>query len=319
MAARADTRPRREIAQRIGAATPRPRGDCVRLRKRDVGVTVNATSQFRVSYASAFQRYLGDASETTLRAAYELGREAVGRELSVLDLAVVHHDVLLSALRGGAENVDRITQRASDFFVESLSAFEMVRRGFADARQAALLERQQSAMLRQLSNFLADASLALDASDSLDETLRLVAEQTRELIGADYCVVFVTMDAGREIFAAASLSDTAAASTSATGRGDLGAIFSRLGGAGGAARIAGDELATNAALRALAEHAGAGSVGRGRLGAPLTALDGAELGSIQLFDKHGGEFNDVDEALLVHLAQMVSAAIERAQVYLRES
>ena len=47
----------------------------------------------------------------------------------------------------------------------------------------------------------------------------------------------------------------------------------------------------------------------------LTALDGSELGAIQLFDKQDGSFTESDEALLVHLAQMASAAVERARLY----
>ena len=67
----------------------------------------------------------------------------------------------------------------------------MVQRGFGEAREAARLERRQTELSRQLSTFLADASLALDASDSLEEMLRLVAEQARELVGADCCVATV--------------------------------------------------------------------------------------------------------------------------------
>ena len=59
------------------------------------------------------------------------------------------------------------------------------------------------------------------------------------------------------------------------------------------------------------------AIGRfeGWLAASLTALDGSELGAIQLFDKQGGGFTVDDEAALVHLAQMTSAAVERARLY----
>ena len=53
---------------------------------------------------------------------------------------------------------------------------------------------------------------------------------------------------------------------------------------------------------------------RNRLAAPLTALDGRPLGSLQLLDKQGGEFTAVDQAVLAHLAQMTSAAVERARL-----
>ena len=118
-------------------------------------------------YASALTDYLRDPSERSLRVAYELGREAVGRQLSMLDLAVVQQEALLSALAdaSGSKETQRVTRAAGDFFLESLASFEMVQRGFREATEAARLERRQTEMSRQLSTFLADASLALDASN----------------------------------------------------------------------------------------------------------------------------------------------------------
>lgn len=229
---------------------------------------MTAASDFRAGYVSAFLAYLEEPSERALHAAYELGRQAVRRELGVLDLALVHHDALATALRrsGGGDDAERVARLAADFLVESLSAFEMLQRGFAEAREAALVERRHASMLRQLSGLLADASLAFDAASSLEEMLRLVAEQTRELTGAASCVVLVE----------------------------------------DAARVeAAPQPGTDEAVQA----------GRGRLEAPLTALDGRELGSIEILGEEGRELTELDEAVLVHLAQMTSAAVERVQLY----
>lgn len=230
---------------------------------------------FRASYASAFRDYLLDASERTLRAAYELGRDAVGQELSVLDMALAHHDVLLSELADiDPDDVAQLAREAGNFFLEALSAFEMVQRGFGEAREAALLERRHAEMLRQLSSFLADASLALGASDSLEEVLQLVAEQARELTGADRCLTTVALGSDGRTIEAASHSEGALAA---------------------GARVSGPHARS--------------------LTVPLTALDGRELGSLQLYDKQGGDFTEVDAAVLLHLAQMASAAVERARHY----
>ena len=120
----------------------------------------------------------------------------MSRQLSVLDLAVAHQEALVSALAGAtsAGEVERVARAAGDFFLESLAAFEMVQRGFWEAREAARLERRQTERSRRLSSFLADASLALDAHGSLEEVLRLVAEQARELVGAECCVVTVASE-----------------------------------------------------------------------------------------------------------------------------
>ena len=100
------------------------------------------------------------------------------------------------------------TRAAGDFFLESLSTFEMVQRGLGEARDAALLERRQTEMSRQLSSFLADASLVLDASDSLEEMLRLVAEQARELVDAGCCLATVSLEGRVRSVEGASYSET---------------------------------------------------------------------------------------------------------------
>lgn len=227
---------------------------------------------FRGAYADAFREYRLDAGESTLRAAYEVGRQAVGQGLSVLDMALVHHDAMLSQL-SECEGAAQLVRQAGEFFLESLAAYEMVQRGFTEARDAALLERRQADMLRRLSSFLADASLAVDASDSLQEMLQIVAEQARELVGASGCVATVGLGGEGETFEAASY------------------------------------------WQAGPNPAGDTPHHRGRLTAPFTALDGRALGSLRLFDKQGGPFTAVDEAILIHLAQMVSAAVERARHY----
>ena len=61
---------------------------------------------FPAGYVDALTAYLADPSEQSLRDAYELGREAVSRQLSMLDLAVVHQEALLSALAGASGRED---------------------------------------------------------------------------------------------------------------------------------------------------------------------------------------------------------------------
>jgi Phosphoserine phosphatase RsbU, N-terminal domain len=229
---------------------------------------------FRGRYREALSGYLDDPDEDALRAAYELGREAVSDELTVLDLAVVHHDALIAALAETPPSEhEAIAAAARDFLVESLSAFEMVRRGFRDAREAALLEQRHAAILRQLSNFLADASVELDAAESLEEILQLVVEQARELLTAARCTAQVI------------------------GRGDRAEVIEASSASSNGASTRTDD---------------------DRLAAALIGWDGRELGTIEVFDKAKGEFGEVDAAVLQHLAQMTSAAVERSRLYRRE-
>ena len=270
---------------------------------------------FRAAYTSALIDYVRSPSERSLQIAYELGRDAVARQLSVLDLAVAHQEAFLSTLRkaSGPAEAEEAASAAGDFFLESLSSFDMVQRGFGEAREAARLERRHAEMSRQLSTFLADTSLALDASESLEEMLRLVAEQARELTGAGCCVATVALQDEPRAAEAASYEDD--------GRWpafvrwlDRMAVYPLLRASGGSMRLGGDELTEVFPVRTATPRGG--PLG-GWLAAALTALDGGTLGAIQLFDKQQGAFTSDDEAVLLHLAQMTSAAIERTRLYER--
>jgi hypothetical protein len=97
-------------------------------------VTGDAYERFRRDYAPAFLQYLSERSEPGRRAAYELGRRAIGEQLSVLDLADIHHGMLLEVLRTHrtSHELEHVAQAASEFLVEALAVFEMTQRGFAE-------------------------------------------------------------------------------------------------------------------------------------------------------------------------------------------
>ena len=276
---------------------------------------MNATvEEFRAAYAAAFRRYVNDGTEINLRTAYELGREAVVRDLSVLDLTLVHHDALLDALGEAATaDVEHVTRAAAAFVLESLSAFEMVRRGFNEAREAALLERRHAAMLRQLSNFLADISLALATPDPLEEMLQLVAEQARELVRCDWCRVTVAVgpDEVREAISALEMNARTLGPSRSCHEGSRGATT-------GISAAASNDLADFRRPDTPMSTSEGRTLREGSLAAVLTALDGRAIGSLELAYKHDGDFSGVDEAVLANLAQMVSAAVERTRLYQRD-
>ena len=66
--------------------------------------------RFNAAYLASFRDYIREPCELTLRNVYELGREAVEEGLSVLDLAVAHHDARhrhARARRDGAAGAGR--------------------------------------------------------------------------------------------------------------------------------------------------------------------------------------------------------------------
>ena len=88
-------------------------------------------SDLERDYRAAFLRYLVRREEGPLHVGYEIGRSAVAGGLSILDIAQVHHDVLLEVLRDTpVHDVSGVGTAASEFLVEVLSTYDMAHKGF---------------------------------------------------------------------------------------------------------------------------------------------------------------------------------------------
>jgi hypothetical protein len=80
-------------------------------------------------YRAAFLRYLPRREEAALHTGYELGRSAVTDGLSILDLAQVHHEILLEVLIDTpSEDLAQVATSASEFFLEVLATYDMTQR-----------------------------------------------------------------------------------------------------------------------------------------------------------------------------------------------
>src|SRR5437763_11854737 len=126
-------------------------------------------ADFVQRYREVFATYLEERDEHARNRAYELGRSAVAQDRSVLDLAAAHQEVILDRVRSSSDATEHeeLIRAAGEFFLESMSAFEVLQRALQEVRETALVERRHATILRHLSSFLADASLAFDASESL--------------------------------------------------------------------------------------------------------------------------------------------------------
>jgi hypothetical protein len=89
------------------------------------------------NYRVAFLRYLPRREESALHTGYELGRSAVVNGVSLLEMARVHHEVLIEVLRdssGTAEDVPVLASAASEFFLEVLATYHMTQQGVLGGR-----------------------------------------------------------------------------------------------------------------------------------------------------------------------------------------
>ena len=80
-------------------------------------------------YRAAFLRYLPRREESALHSGYELGRAAVSDGVSLLELARIHHDVLLAVLSDSTpEDVPEVATAGSEFLLEVLATYDMTQR-----------------------------------------------------------------------------------------------------------------------------------------------------------------------------------------------
>jgi hypothetical protein len=230
---------------------------------------VTVSARLRNAYAGALHEHLRSPTEGQLQVAYEIGRSALSDNVSIVEIALFHHELLAESESAGGSLEPEAVTRAGQFLSEALAAYEMVARGYHEVRDAVALERRHAAMIRQLATFMGDASLAVHSRDSMHEVIRLVAEHARELTDALSATVAVVGPDNRHIVETVDEGPPAAASST--------------------------EQRT----------------------VTLRALDGYEIGTITIVGNPAHRFRDIDDAVLAHLGQMASAALERIHRYQR--
>jgi len=96
---------------------------------------MSVLDDLRRNYRTAFLRYLPRREEAPLLAGYEIGRAAVVDGLSILDLAQVHHEVLLEVISTvRRDELGDVAAAASEFLVEVLATYDMAQRGLRPGR-----------------------------------------------------------------------------------------------------------------------------------------------------------------------------------------
>ena len=89
-------------------------------------------------YRTSLREYMAGGGEPALGRAYELGRRALTEQKSLVEMASLHHQAVLSLVRGTESEKRRegLLRSSGEFFAECLSPYEMAHRGFQDAVKA---------------------------------------------------------------------------------------------------------------------------------------------------------------------------------------
>jgi len=177
------------------------------------------------------------------------------------------------------------------------------------ATEARLL--RQTAQLQRL----ADAALVVTQAADLQSTLDEITRSAREIIGAHQAVVSLTRGADwSQAINAVALTEKYEAWRGYAEATSGDGVYAWVCETNRPVRMTQAELEAHPRWRGFGKARDAHPPMRGWLAAPLVGRDGRNLGLIQLSDKaDGGEFDETDQAVLVQLAQLASAAVEQAQ------
>jgi signal transduction histidine kinase len=93
---------------------------------------------FDEEYRSSLREYAAGGGEPALGKAYELGRRALAEQKSLVEMASLHHQVVLALVNGAEseESREELLRSSGEFLAECLSPYEMAHRGFQDAVKA---------------------------------------------------------------------------------------------------------------------------------------------------------------------------------------
>jgi signal transduction histidine kinase len=127
-----------------------------------------SSDQFAALYHLALSEYLKGDGESALDRGYELGREAAVNGVGVLEAVEIYKRALEKNLLSRQKPLERSRViRAMEFFLESLSPFEVMHRGYREnnARLRLLSERLQTVRDEERAN------IARDIHDDLGRSL----------------------------------------------------------------------------------------------------------------------------------------------------
>ena len=275
----------------------------------------NYVNALETGSVEALRAYARDMSARIVRRGVETDE--------VLGTVLLLRDVLARALFVRHQGDPELLARVLDAYEPAANRIAVtVGVSFVEERERVIREqqaaiRQRAEMLHRLSSFLTDASLTLDTPGSLEEILQLVAEHARELVNAEHCRAELRLPDGHTITGHTQTQPGTA--PPAIPPADVAALYTAIAPGRRSLRMSSAELATEPARSTLEHTTPPIRTIHSWLVATLTPPHSTEPGLIQAFDKKDGEFTHLDEELLVQLAHIAAAAIERAHRYTHDT
>ena len=182
-------------------------------------------------------------------------------------------------------------------------------------RDAAEREAQRARQLRGL----AETTVLLTTTLSLDERVHIAIQRARDLIEANIGAIWKLAEGSRnDIRTAFALSEKYVEWRDREMSFPSEELYAEMLETGEPIRLTSEELEAHPRWAELDADGDQHPPLRGLLAAPIVSSEGDTRGVILLSDKVDGEFTAEDEAILVQLARTVSRTSERSQQYERE-
>lgn len=156
---------------------------------------------------------------------------------------------------------------------------------------------------------LADASMAIASTLSLSTAIQMLTDRARELIGAEIAVTSVDASDGKHPAVFATSTDDPSWRAFLTD--ELSAFreaFMK------SLRLSSGDCADSELAETL-ERAGAPALPRNAICAPLYDDQGQTMGFIALLNRTNGDFSNEDEAVLLQLATMTAASVQKVRLF----
>ncbi len=137
-----------------------------------------AVEAAQVEYERALEVYLRTSSEAGLHRAYEVGRKAMANGLGSLDMVAIHQKAIERYIGDGRpqDEARLLLRSASQFFAESLAAFEIAQLGF---RETLAQMSERTAQLEALNRSL---GMEIDQRVRTESALRESQERFQSLV-----------------------------------------------------------------------------------------------------------------------------------------
>ncbi|MCM2276746.1 MAG: HAMP domain-containing histidine kinase [Oligoflexia bacterium] len=160
---------------------------------------MNGAKDFHESYGRFLKNHLYRLDESSLREAYEAGRDAYTKGIGILELLEAHESAVQILIREAASGQEAVAigQKAHALLIECLAPFEIANRGFREANEQLIQKNLRLQQSHYEERFLSETAARLTATLEPEYCIRtIILQALKEFTHA--CVLETVETGGTE-------------------------------------------------------------------------------------------------------------------------